>query len=972
MWLASTEQQARIKDLVAAFRAEIPRLWDLTQQYWMGADVQKTEPGQRLVERLEGRFGAPMLAQAMPEFLAFPDANDLPKRWPEGDIPGQRTAQIVLSTATEWVATHGDADAVGLIGERLRYLLAHIENDPEVCDKDLADRRSWGQFYTHHIEGCARLLARLRDRSEALDPIEGLLLGRWDGPISLPDTVPHWPLQTTRYAFCRQQLVRALQEEPRYDPQGEDDGRERSCLERLYNAGRLDYEGFVQLFGHLPDLVPTHLFGCGPDEVAGLTAYERALFGFNERLAWDAAQSWNEATIAVLKEFLREPLGGRWLVKACEHTQALGLSAIAEKDYSDTPMQVLRRLAGIGSLAPDETSEALAGQLRGFDQKTLLAVLPLAKAGEDAVLRALDWEGARPFFDWLRETSHHPPEYLGFEQASDVPNSDNPQSGVVDRQRLLDMLEAVGSARVKTLMAAFRGAKLPVGNTLTLLEAAAGWNRKKVETSVAKHGQIALKAYGLLPLERADEEVLERYLLLKQMAKEASKYGPERQANTRAAVQAGIANLAQTAGYPDPVRLEWAMEARVADEGVPLDQREAIDDWDVELSLNGLDAKLQVFKQGKPLKTVPAGLRKLERFLAFKETQARIKTQVSRFRATLEGMMTEGNTLGLEDLRNLAGLPLVARLLQGLILRTEAGGYGLFDPQGSCLSGLGGARMVLNDEVRIAHSQDLFGDGLLSDWQREVVQRRLVQPFKQAFRELYVLTPAEADTHTFSNRFAGHLLKANVASRLLQARGWKLSSGDFAAVSKPFRKAGLVAEFDFPDAGHYLAETEAVTSDQIRFLGHHHQPVPLKEVPPLIFSEVMRDADLIVSVAQAEEGQGLWSPESFQRRAELVTALVGDLGLKGVRCEGHFAYITGKRASYRVHLGSAVIHIDPGNYLCIVPDRTGSAKADVLFLPFADAEPKASEVISKILFLANDDQIRDKGILAQIAASKPG
>ncbi|WP_295457988.1 DUF4132 domain-containing protein [uncultured Thiodictyon sp.] len=972
MWQASTEQQARIKALVAAFTAEVPTLWDLSQQSWWDPDVKQPDPCRGLVERLDGRFGGATLAEAMPEFLAFPDANDLPKHWPEGDEPGRRTAQVALFVATEWVAAHGDGYAIGLIAERLRHLLAHLEDDPEVCDKGLADRRSYGQFYTHHIEGCTRLLARLRDRPAALDQIEDLLLGRWDGPISLPDTVAHWPLQTTRYEFGRQWLARALAEEPRYDPQEEDDGRERSCLERLYNAGRLDYDGFVQFFRHLPDLVPTHLFGCGPEEVAEQTAFERVLFEFNERLVWDAAQAWNEATIAVLKEFRREPRGARWLVKACEHTQALGLSAIAEKDYSDTSMRVLRGLAGIDSLTPDETPEAVAEQLRRFDQKTLLAVLPLANAGEDAVLRALDWEDTRPFFDWLRETARHPPEQRGFEAANDVSNSDNPDSGVVDRRRLLDMLEAVGPTRVKKLVAAFRGAKLPVGNILTLLEAAAGWNRKKVETAVAKHGQIAIKAYGLLPLERGGQEVVERYMLFKQVAKECAKYGPERQANTRAAAQAGIANLAQTAGYPDPVRLEWDMEARVADEGVPLDRREAIDDWEIELTLDGLDAKLQVLKQGKPLTTVPAGLRKLERFLAFKATQARLKAQVSRFRATLEGMMTEGDTLGPEDLRSLAGLPVVSRLLQGLILRTETGHYGLFDPQGPGLSGLGGARMVINGEVRIAHSQDLFGDGLLPDWQREVVQRRLVQPFKQAFRELYVLTPAEEDTHTFSNRFAGHLLKANVASRLLQARGWTLSSGDFAEVSKPFRKAGLVAGFDFPDAGHYLAETDAVTSDQIRFLGHTHQPVPLKEVPPLIFSEVMRDADLIVSVAQAEEGQGIWSPESFQRRAELVTALVGDLGLKGVRCEGHFAHIIGKRASYRVHLGSAVIHIDPGNYLCIVPDRTVSATADVLFLPFADAEPKASEVISKILFLANDDQIRDKGILVQIAASKPG
>jgi hypothetical protein len=53
-----------------------------------------------------------------------------------------------------------------------------------------------------------------------------------------------------------------------------------------------------------------------------------------------------------------------------------------------------------------------------------------------------------------------------------------------------------------------------------------------------------------------------------------------------------------------------------------------------------------------------------------------------------------------------------------------------------------------------------------------------------------------------------------------------------------------------------------------------------------------------------------------------------------VRVDGHYAYIDGKLAKYRVHLGSAVIHIEPGNYLCIVPDRWGK-KHESLFLPFA-------------------------------------
>ena len=45
-----------------------------------------------------------------------------------------------------------------------------------------------------------------------------------------------------------------------------------------------------------------------------------------------------------------------------------------------------------------------------------------------------------------------------------------------------------------------------------------------------------------------------------------------------------------------------------------------------------------------------------------------------------------------------------------------------------------------------------------------------------------------------------------------------MESGDSALPFKVLPSAGLDAVFLFPDAGHYLAETETITSDRIYFL----------------------------------------------------------------------------------------------------------------------------------------------------------
>jgi len=138
--------------------------------------------------------------------------------------------------------------------------------------------------------------------------------------------------------------------------------------------------------------------------------------------------------------------------------------------------------------------------------------------------------------------------------------------------------------------------------------------------------------------------------------------------------------------------------------------------------------------------------------------------------------------------------------------------------------------------------------------------------------------------------------------------------------------------------------------------------VALEEAPALGFSEAMRDLDLVITAGAADSDEH--SAEVQQARVALVSALLPSLGLKNVSVEGHHAIIQGKRASYRLHLGTAVIHVIPAGYLCIVP--AGKASPKSVALPFVDDDQRTSEVLSKLLLLSADDKIKDPTILAQI------
>ncbi len=81
-------------------------------------------------------------------------------------------------------------------------------------------------------------------------------------------------------------------------------------------------------------------------------------------------------------------------------------------------------------------------------------------------------------------------------------------------------------------------------------------------------------------------------------------------------------------------------------------------------------------------------------------------------------------------------------------------------------------------------------------WRLWLEEHLVVQPFKQAHREVYLLTDAERDTGTYSNRFAGHILRQHQLASLLRERGWRYTlQGAWDSANTPHAPA-LAARAD--------------------------------------------------------------------------------------------------------------------------------------------------------------------------------
>ena len=279
---------------------------------------------------------------------------------------------------------------------------------------------------------------------------------------------------------------------------------------------------------------------------------------------------------------------------------------------------------------------------------------------------------------------------------------------------------------------------------------------------------------------------------------------------------------------------------------------------------------------------------------------------------------------------------------------------------------------------------------LVLQWRTWLETHQIRQPFKQAFREIYLLTNAERTTGSYSNRFAAHILRQHQFAALCKIRNWQYKlKGQWANDSIPtilIPVWNITAEFwveiDWEGEATERGAFQLIFTDQVRFYEDDVQ-LNMEEVPPMVFSEIMRDVDLFVGVTSIgndpswqdnnSEHNDYWRNYSFSElsasakvRKTALERLIPRLKIAS-KChfEERFLIVKGSRKTYKIHLGSGNVLMEPNDqYLCIVPNRK-SEKLNKLFLPF-EGDQLLSIIVSKALLLASDDQIKDPVILEQL------
>ncbi len=302
-------------------------------------------------------------------------------------------------------------------------------------------------------------------------------------------------------------------------------------------------------------------------------------------------------------------------------------------------------------------------------------------------------------------------------------------------------------------------------------------------------------------------------------------------------------------------------------------------------------------------------------------------------------------------------------------------------------------------EVKLWHPVNATEEEVIA-WREKMMELEWKQPIKQAFREIYILTDAEVNTITYSNRMAAHILKQHQFNSLANLRNWKYSllgvyddGRDNEICRKYLPEYKITAEFwidelnqdeAWNDTGIYLY----IATDQVKFHDENNQPMELINVPKMVFTEIMRDVDMFVGVCsvgndpqwmdnngERQSNRDYWTSYSFGDLTEIAKTRKTILErllprLKKIRdkskIEGKFLKVQGKLRTYKIHIGSGNILMEPNDqYLCIVPSRSSENSTDKVFIPF-EGDKGLSIVLSKAFLLAEDDKISDSTITSQI------
>jgi hypothetical protein len=488
---------------------------------------------------------------------------------------------------------------------------------------------------------------------------------------------------------------------------------------------------------------------------------------------------------------------------------------------------------------------------------------------------------------------------------------------------------------------------------LLLAQAASGEGGEEIRRLAAGQDMAAIRALALLP--SLDEQTL---ALLRQLLQRGGR-------PLQAAAREALEHWARRQGLPGADELERQHLLAAAWDLGPLAGERVRVGWQTgayRLRLQLHAGKVELAGMGRRglLTTLPPDLRHSAAYQEARDAQRAAQRQYRLFQQTLERYLLDARPLSGGEFRFLLTNPIFAHLAERLVWQTADGETLLWAGPERWETVAGEPYALLHAPaaltLTLAHPSALAHTRQLLAWQAIAADRRLQQPFKQLFREIYT---ADGEGGEQCTRFAGRRIDPRRAYPLLRAAGFAPGAG----VARRAWPGGITAHLCWAagTVSHDLFGPQRlaeVGTGDIWFT-QAGATLPLAAVPPIIFSETLRAADLLTTRAAVGDAD-LTSRETIALRVALLREVARSVPLTNlaVREEGRYALVLGAHATYRVNLANGAVLLEPEGRQVVLPPHVPRWQP-------TERSDTTAKILGIVLTLAHDAEIDDLTFLAQ-------
>ncbi len=334
--------------------------------------------------------------------------------------------------------------------------------------------------------------------------------------------------------------------------------------------------------------------------------------------------------------------------------------------------------------------------------------------------------------------------------------------------------------------------------------------------------------------------------------------GAVKHKSTRKALTKAMTAVAARAGT------EWSEleETHVPDHGFTQGHRIGSLTAKLAWSHSGTPELLWHQDGAEPQRSVPIEVQKnhsdklKETKLLLRNVKKTHRSQVLR----LEKLMCEGRDLPYEMwLEHYCDHPIVGALTRRLLWRFGTDLVWLGQTLDSRVTLTLDGRSIVGSSgmsIRLWHPAELNNDEH-EQWQRWALKNRLIQPFQQVLREVH--RPEDSPSETDDRRYHNELLHQGAFAALCRERGWLYSFHGSPEQFSPcihyprLNLRAVMTVSEEPDTqGRPIIWLKIAA---IKFY-RANSIVPLRLVPAVIYSEVMRDIGLFVAASKATNDSG--------------------------------------------------------------------------------------------------------------------